>query len=464
MRRLPSAPSRRRTLLIFLTALSLALPSLAVTPRTSADELSDARAQQRALQTKIKAQQSAVAQLKADEGQLQTAIAATNSQLSSINVDQATLQGQIATASAALAKARTQYDGLVRQLDQLDWTLGILQGELDDRQADLAGRKRLLAARLAEAYQTQQTSLLEQILSADSLTAVLADVGDYLSLGDQDAQLAQQIQEDQAGLLSLQKGTDQTRFVTDQLAVQVAQQSAGLARQEAALVTAKKQLDALQQQTAALLAQQKAAYDRTYRTRAAAAAALAQEQAEERNVSQKISDLLAANANSWNIPSSSTARSSGRCAASSPRSSAAPASTPSHPGPARRTATVPTSIAASTSPRPTAPRSAPRARGPWSTWATPWTSGAPGSWSSLTVGTSSPSTPTCSPGAPPGSTPEPMWRRARSSAGRAARGTAPAPTSIGPSIEGRRSAGCRSTLACTSERRRSLPGPPWPAV
>ena len=303
MRRQPIAASRGRTLLVLVTALTLALPMVAVTPRASADDLSDARAQQRSLQAQIRAQQGAIAQLKAQEGQLQTDIAATNTQLDGINADQATLKTKIQVATAALAAARAQYDALVRQLDQLDWTLGILQGELVDRQASLASRKRLLAARLSEAYQTQQTSLLEQVLSADSLKTVLADVGDYLSVGDQDAQLAQQIQRDQASLISLQRSTDQARFNTDQLASQVAQQSAGLAQQEAQLEAAKQRLDKLEQQTAAILAQQKANYDRIYSTHQAAAAALAKEQAAEHAISQKISDLLAANANSWNIPS-----------------------------------------------------------------------------------------------------------------------------------------------------------------
>ncbi|TAM76899.1 MAG: hypothetical protein EPN50_02270 [Chloroflexota bacterium] len=303
MRRQGIVRSRGRALLVLLTALTLALPSVVLTPRASADDLSDARAQQRALQTKIKSQQGAIAQLKAEQGRLQTQIAATNTKLDGINADQAELRAQIQTATAALDAATRQYAGLVQQLDQLDWTLGILQGEVDQRQADLAASKQLLAARLAEAYRTQQTSLLEQVLSADSLTTVLADVGDYLSLGDQDAQLARQIQADQASLLSLQKSTDQTRFNTGQLADQVQQEAAGLARQQAQLQQAKQRLDALERQAKVFLAQQEAAFSKANATKAAATAALSREQAASASLGRRIDQIIAQNGAAWHIPS-----------------------------------------------------------------------------------------------------------------------------------------------------------------
>lgn len=303
MRRQGIVSSRPRALLVLFAAIVLAFPSVAFTPRASADDLSAARAQQRALQSRIKAQQSAIADLKVREGKLQSQITATTSELDGINADQAKLKSQIQAASAALTTAQGEYDGLVSQLDDLDWTLGLLQGEMQDRQSELASRKQLLAARLAEAYQTQQTSLLEQILSADSLTTVLADVGNYLSVSDQDAQLAKQIESDQASLLVLQKATDQTRFNTDQLASQVQQQAIQLAQQQSQLKAAKARLDDLQRQATAFLQSQQAAFVRVNASKAAAAAELQRELADSASLSRRIDQLIKQNGAGWNIPS-----------------------------------------------------------------------------------------------------------------------------------------------------------------
>lgn len=297
-------PSHGRLLLVLVTALTLALPGLAATPHASADDLSEARAQQRALQSKIKAERAAIASLTAQQGKIKVQIASTTKQLDGINADQAELKQQIAAASTALAAAQARYAKLTDQLDQLDWTLGILQDELDDRQADLSQSKQLLAARLAEAYRTQQTSLLEQVLSADSLTTVLADVGNYLSLGDQDAQLARRIEADQASLVELQRTTDQTRFNTDQLAGEVKAQAASLADQKASLDAAKKRLDALERQAKSFLARQEAAFRKANATKTAANAALSRAQAAQDSLDRKIDQLIAANSNAWHIPSS----------------------------------------------------------------------------------------------------------------------------------------------------------------
>jgi murein DD-endopeptidase MepM/ murein hydrolase activator NlpD len=302
------ASTRRRALLVLLLAVPLALGSLVSSPAASADSLSDARAQQHALQARIDAQRSALASLKKQESQIKGAISDTNDELTGINADQADLRAKIATATAALKAAEARYQALVDQLDQLDWTLGILQNELDARRADLQTRKRLLAARLAEAYRTQQTSLLQQVLTSESLTSVLNDVGNYLSVGDQDAQLASQIETDQAQVVELQQATDQSRFKTDQLAAQVQAEAAQLDAQRAALEVAKKKLDALEQRTQSLLAQQQTQLKKVYKTQQAAAAALAKQQAAERSLSNRIADLVRQQSNAWHIPSAYNGR------------------------------------------------------------------------------------------------------------------------------------------------------------
>ena len=156
-----------RSLRAALAAVLLAMPfvwsvALPVAP-ASADQLGDAQQQQQALQQRIKQQRSDLAALQAAEAQLKAALDQTHQQLNAINANQALLATQITQATAALAVVQAHYQDLVSELAHLDWTLGILDNEQQQAQDELAARRRLLASRLAQAYQTQQTSLLEQL-------------------------------------------------------------------------------------------------------------------------------------------------------------------------------------------------------------------------------------------------------------------------------------------------------------
>ena len=286
-------------LLVVPLSLSMALPAAPA----SADQLGDAQAQQQQLQARIKAQQQALAALKSAEAQLKAALDQTTQQLSAINANQAQLKSQIDQATAALAVVQGHYQDLVGQLAHLDWTLGLLQDEQQQSEDALAARRRLLADRLAQAYQTQQTSLLEQLLSADSFTTVLSQVSDYLSQGDQDAALAAEIQQDQQALEVLQATTQAARFQTDQLRASVAQQAAQMQAQEADLKAAKHQLDLLAAQTSKLQAQQLAAYNAAHRNQAQAAALLKREQAAQASLQRQIDALIAAQSQGGGIPS-----------------------------------------------------------------------------------------------------------------------------------------------------------------
>ena len=293
----------RAALLAVLFAVPLVFSVAAPAAPTRADQLGDAQAQQQQLQQRIKQQQADLASLKAAEAQLKAALSQTAQQLSAINANQAQLTTQIATATAALAVVQGHYQDLVGQLAHLDWTLGLLQDEQQQSEDALAARRRLLADRLAQAYQTQQTSLLEQLLSADSFTTVLSQVSDYLSQGDQDAALAAEIQQDQQALQVLQATTQAARFQTDQLRAAVAQQATEMQAQEAALKVAKHQLDLLAAQTKKLQAEQLAAYRAATKNQAQAAALLRREQAAESDLQRQIDALIAAQFQGGGIPS-----------------------------------------------------------------------------------------------------------------------------------------------------------------
>ncbi len=146
----------------------------------------------------------------------------------------------------------------------------------------------------------QQTSLLEQLLTAHSLADVLADVGYYLRVGDQDRQLAAQIQSDQQALEQLQRATASTRADTQRARLQMYAQKQEMTDQRDALLAAQKKLDALEARTQAAQARQLATYNKIKQTKAQAAATLAKQQAALNALAAQIARLAAAQSN---IPS-----------------------------------------------------------------------------------------------------------------------------------------------------------------
>jgi murein DD-endopeptidase MepM/ murein hydrolase activator NlpD len=289
--------------LLTLPLVFSGFPGLSSPAGTKADALSDALARQKALQRQITAQKAALAALKASEAQLTAALATTGNKLDAINTDQASVKAQIVVATQALQVVQAHYDELVGELAHLDWTLGLLEDELAQGQADLALRKGLLAQHLADAYKLQRTSLLEQILASDSLTGVLAQIGTYLRVGDEDAALAQEIERQRAALADLHLATEATRTRTDLLRAEVAGELATLQQQKAALDAARRKLDALAARTLALQQQQTASFQKIAKSKAAADALLAKELSDGAKLQAQVDQLIRDQIAKGGIPS-----------------------------------------------------------------------------------------------------------------------------------------------------------------
>ncbi len=293
MHRMSQAFERRRSLLAALLLVPLLFVSLGGVPPANADPLSDALKQQKALQAKIAAQRQQIQALTASQAKLQSALATTAAQLQGINADQTKIAASVQVAQAALADVQSKYLALVSQVNDLDAQLQLLDGEIQDSQQQLADQRHVLASHIADAYMVQQTSLLEQLLSAKSLADVLADVGYYLRIGDQDASLASQIQQEATALQQLQRTTQVTRYQTQQARLAMFQQKAQVTRQRNQLLAQQKQLAALEARTKSVQAQQLAYYNRLKLTKSQAAAQLAAEQKSLNQLASLIAKLVA---------------------------------------------------------------------------------------------------------------------------------------------------------------------------
>src|SRR5262245_38164075 len=158
-------------LLIPLLAGALGLPS------ATADDLDDAVAQRKAIAAKIRAQRAQVVQLTAAQERVSARIASAKKKLNGINTNLAEAKAVVDTVAANIALVQASYGNLVDQLEGLDRQLGVLQAEERRRQNALVERRALLAERIREAYAADRVTLLEAVLSADSFTDALSQVG-----------------------------------------------------------------------------------------------------------------------------------------------------------------------------------------------------------------------------------------------------------------------------------------------
>lgn len=288
-------------------ALLLLLPLVAglssSPPPARGDDLADARARQKALETKIAAQQQQVAQLNALQADLRGQIADTGSALRGINADLGAVKTRITKLADEIAVVKASYQDLVGQLADLDAQLVSIQGQEAEKAADLSQRKAILAQRLRAAYATDRTSLLETLLSADSFSTVLTDVGYLMDFGEQDKALAEQIARDQETLAALQQSVTDTRTQTEALRVETAHQRGELAARINDLKIARDQLKALQAETARRLAIQRANFAKLDRNKAAVAKAMSQDLASQAALKSRIADILARQHRLGNIPS-----------------------------------------------------------------------------------------------------------------------------------------------------------------
>jgi murein DD-endopeptidase MepM/ murein hydrolase activator NlpD len=193
------------------------MPTSPVSAESLSERIASARARQDSLDRDIARQNRLLDALEKDADAARGAIAATDRILGGINTDQRALRIEIRAARKALEKVQARRANLQQQLLQSDETLDMLELEIQQGAAELESRREALGQRLADAYRTSNTSLLEQVFTADSFADVLSDASAYLAYGEQDSQIAQEIAEEQTALDSLRAVTAATKYRKDQL-------------------------------------------------------------------------------------------------------------------------------------------------------------------------------------------------------------------------------------------------------
>ena len=255
---------RRSHLTVTLFALVMVGTSIVTTsPRDQAqagDPLADAKAQQQALEATLSAQRAALATLKAKAATLGGKLDAARAELASVTAEYnrvsellVEVQAQVADITARLAELRAQIAALDQELQAVEVQIRVQTAELHTRES-------LLEEHLRSAYERTQTSVLELLLSADSLDAATTQVGYLLTVSDQDKQLADEIRVLRESLeakeVTLREGRQQlaaARDAADAEAQLLAQREAELAAMQAQLAELKAAADRKRQEQEAAL-------------------------------------------------------------------------------------------------------------------------------------------------------------------------------------------------------------------
>jgi len=301
----PSRRGPRRGVLLFLVLTTLLGGVFVAGPvqPVAADDLADAIARQKALETRIARQKADVATLVKNQHALSISLASTRASLSQVNAELSSVRAAIVTATVEVARAEAEVQALDTQVAKLDLELADLVGREDRRRAELDARKALLADRIRQAYDTDRTSLLETFLSAETFTDVLAEVSYHLDFAEQDRALAERIVADQKVLTVIHATTEATRAQTDDLRSVAEDQRQELAGELTALADARARLARLEADTKQLLDQQQATFAEMARDKAKLAAAIEAGEKAEKELQKLIDRLVAEKARGGSIPS-----------------------------------------------------------------------------------------------------------------------------------------------------------------
>lgn len=237
-----------------LTALLMVGGGLATTPSRdpalAADPLADAKAQQQALEQSLSQQRAALASLQATSATLAGKLDAAKAQLATVTAEYNRVNGLLTGVRGQIAEITAKLADLRAQIADLDAQLLSLARQIKLKGDELRARESLLQEHLRAAYEQSRTSVLELILSADSLDAATTQVGYLLTMSDQDRQLAGGIRDLRAGLETqsaiLRDGRRElahARDAADAEAALLAEREAQLAEMQAQLAALKAAAD-----------------------------------------------------------------------------------------------------------------------------------------------------------------------------------------------------------------------------
>ena len=199
--------SRLAVTLVALLAVSATLfTTSARGPVLAADPLSEARAQKDALEHQLAEQRASLDALKAQSASLSDQLDAAEAALADATAEYERVSGLLEQVRFDVTEIQGRIAELLSQISELDAQLSAIAADIVRQTDDLNTREALLEDHLRSAYEQSQTSLLEVLLSSDSLDAATSQVGYLLTVSEQDQALAEEIRGIRAEL-EIKKGS-----------------------------------------------------------------------------------------------------------------------------------------------------------------------------------------------------------------------------------------------------------------
>jgi murein DD-endopeptidase MepM/ murein hydrolase activator NlpD len=197
---------RSRLAVTFVALLTVGWSAVTIQPSGSAlaadpeaelaktrTQLADARSTQQSLAAALDRQRTELAQLERRSADLGTQLDAARAELAAVTAEYERVSGLLVQVREQVAEIERHLAELQAQILALDEELRVVAADIERRTVDLTEREALLQDHLRSAYERSQTSLLEVLLSANSLDDATTQVGYMMTVSDQDAILADEI-------------------------------------------------------------------------------------------------------------------------------------------------------------------------------------------------------------------------------------------------------------------------------
>ena len=216
--------------------------------RADDPDVNDAIAQQQQMEASLARHRQALSALKRDAASLSSSLSKIAGDLDSVGLEIEKAAAELEALSARLAEARAALKKYEEQITTLEADLKQVAAGIEQSKVELAGRQALLQDHLRVAYEQSQTSMLEVLLSTESLSDVTNQLGFMLTLSDEDARLADEIQRARQRLEIKQQTLRDGRETLGELRDATAEREAALDAQQDQVAAAKKKLDAKRKQ------------------------------------------------------------------------------------------------------------------------------------------------------------------------------------------------------------------------
>jgi murein DD-endopeptidase MepM/ murein hydrolase activator NlpD len=182
------------TLVAFLTVGGGLVVDTQRDPVRAADPIAQAQAQRDAIEAQLAEQRARLAKLKSTAATLAQQLDVAEAELAQITAEYERVVSQLGQVRDQVAEIKAHLELLRAEIAKLDEQLDAVADDIHAQTLDLREREALLQDHLRAAYEQSQVSLLEVMLSAESLDAATNQVGYLLNVSEQDKALAAEIE------------------------------------------------------------------------------------------------------------------------------------------------------------------------------------------------------------------------------------------------------------------------------